>query len=142
MKVKEIMTTDVEVIHPEDTLQSAARKMRDRDIGLLPVTDGDQLTGMLSDRDIILRATAEGMDPKSTLGRDLMTSPVISCFADDDVKDAAQLMEKNQVRRLAVLDGKDQKLVGILSLSDLAVTGNYRLSGEVLQHVSEPDDGR
>jgi CBS domain-containing protein len=137
MKVKEIMTTDVEVTHPDETLQTAARKMRERDIGLLPVTDGDQLTGMLSDRDIILRATAEGMDPKATLGRDLMTSPVITCYADDDVRDAALVMEKNQIRRLAVLDRKEQKLVGIVSLSDIAMTGNYKLSGEVLQHVSE-----
>ncbi|HEX2696970.1 MAG TPA: CBS domain-containing protein [Anaerolineales bacterium] len=138
MKVNEIMTTDVEVIQPNDTLQTAALKMRKRDIGLLPVMDGHQLVGMLSDRDIILRATAEGMDPKAALGRDLMTSPVVSCYQDQDVKDAAEIMEKHQVRRLAVLDRKNEALVGVLSLSDLAVTGNYKLSGEILQHVSEP----
>jgi CBS domain-containing protein len=77
MKLSEIMTTNVEVISPEDTLQDAARKMRDRDVGLLPVCDGKKLIGMLSDRDITIRAVAEGMHPTDIVGRDLATFPVL-----------------------------------------------------------------
>lgn len=138
MKVKEIMTRDVEVVHPDDSLQTAARKMRDRDIGLLPVMDGDQLVGMLSDRDIVVRAAAEGMNPEATLGRDLMTSPVIWCYEDQDVNAAAEMMEKNQIRRLAVLDRNDEALVGIVSLGDLATNVDGKVSSEVLHNVSEP----
>jgi CBS domain-containing protein len=138
MKLKEIMTRNIEVVHPNDSLQTAARKMRDRDVGVLPVLDGDQLVGMLSDRDITLRAVAEGANPKAILGRELMTSPVISCFDDQDVKEAARIMEENQIRRVAVLDRKNEQLVGIVSLSDLAKTQDHQLYGEVLQKVSKP----
>ncbi|MBI3739863.1 MAG: CBS domain-containing protein [Chloroflexi bacterium] len=138
MKIKEIMTRDVEIVHPDDTLQTAACKMRDRGIGLLPVMDGDELVGMVSDRDLIVRATAEGMSPEATLGRDLMTSPVVYCYEDQDVKDAAETMVKNQIRRLAVLDHKNETLVGIVSLGDLAMNVDGKVSGEVLQNVSEP----
>jgi CBS domain-containing protein len=138
MKLKEIMTRDVEVIHPDETLQVAARKMRDRDIGFLPVCDGDRLVGVLSDRDITVRALAQGMQTDSMLGRDLMTSPVIYCFDDQDVDYAAKVMEENQIRRLVILSRDDKHLVGVVSLGDLATHDTSDRPGEVLQKVSEP----
>ena len=138
MKLSEIMTHDVEVIHPDDTLQNAARKMRDRDIGLLPVCDGDRLIGMLSDRDITIRAVAEGMQPTDKVGRDLATFPVIYCYEDEDVGEAAKTMKKHQIRRLVILRRKDKQLVGMVATADLAMNTDDELSGQVLQKVSEP----
>ena len=139
MKLKEIMTNDVEVVHPDDPLQAVAQKMRERDIGFLPVCDGDRLVGVVTDRDIIVRATAEGLNPNTTIGRDLMTSPIIYCFDDQDVKEAAKLMEQNQIRRVAVVSRVDKRLVGVVSLGDIANNGTKEMSAEVLHSVSEPD---
>lgn len=139
MKLSEIMTRDVEVIQPDDSLRLAARKMRDRDIGFLPVCDGETLLGVLSDRDITIRALADGMDVNIMLGRDLMTAPAIYCYEDQDVKEAAKIMEENQIRRLVVLSREDKRLVGVVSLGDLARTGTVNLSGKVLQKVSQPE---
>ena len=137
MKLREIMTSNVEVIHPDDTLQTAAEKMRDRDIGFLPVCDGDRLIGVLTDRDLITRALAEGMESKAMLGRDLVTSPAIYCFDDHSVDEAAKLMHDNQIRRLVILS-RDKRMVGVVSLGDLAISADDKLSGELLQSVSEP----
>ena len=139
MKLSEIMTRQVVVIQPDDSLQSAAKKMRDHNIGFLPVCDGETLLGVISDRDITIRALADGMDVSIMLGRDLMTTPAIYCFEDQDVSEAAQIMKENQIRRLIVLDRENKRLVGVLSLGDLARSGTNDLSGEVLQKVSEPD---
>jgi CBS domain-containing protein len=140
MKLSEIMTRDVVVLQPDDSLQSAAKKMRDRDIGFLPVCDGEDLIGVISDRDITIRALADGMDVNIMLGRDLMTSPAIYCFDDQDVSEAAQIMEENQIRRLVVLSREDNRLVGVVSLGDLARNATTDRSGQVLQKVSEPND--
>ena len=137
MKLREIMTSEVEVIHPNDTLQTAARKMHDRDIGFLPVCDGDRLIGVLTDRDLITRALAEGTESKAMLGRDLVTSPAIYCFEDQSVDEAAKLMHDNQIRRLVILS-RDKQMVGVVSLGDLAMSADDKLTGEVLQSVSEP----
>src|SRR5512132_3977038 len=115
------MVDRVEVIHPEDTLQTAARKMRAHDIGILPVCEGDRLIGMLSDRDIVIRAVAAGIEPAASVGRELGTAPVIYCYDDQDVFEAAQIMQSNQIRRLPILSRKDKKLAGIVALSDLAL---------------------
>jgi CBS domain-containing protein len=120
-------------------LQTAAQKMRDHDIGILPVCDSDRLIGMLSDRDIIIRATAVGIEPNAKVGRELATAPVIYCYDDQDVDEAAQLMQSNQIRRLPILRRKDKRLVGIIALSDVALNIDDRTSGHVLQSVSEPD---
>jgi len=141
MKIKDIMTRNVEIVHPDDTLQHAAQKMRERDIGFLPVYEGDQLVGVVSDRDLVLRGLAEGMSAKDTLGRDMVTSPVFSCYEDDDVKEAAKIMEKNQIRRMVVRDRNDKKVIGIVSLGDLATNTDKKMSGDVLQSVSEPMNG-
>jgi CBS domain-containing protein len=138
MKVKELMTQEVEVVHPNDTLMEAAQKMRVRDVGFLPVCDGDRLVGTVTDRDLVLRSLAEGMDPRASIGRDLVTSPVIYCYDDDSVEDAAKLMEEHQVRRIVVVSRKDKRLVGVVSLGDIATNGAEKTSTEVLQSVSEP----
>jgi CBS domain-containing protein len=138
MKLSEIMTRDVVVLQPDDSLQSAAKKMRDRDIGFLPVCDGEDLIGVISDRDITIRALADGMDVNIMLGRDLMTSPPIYCFDDQDVSEAAQIMEENQIRRLVVMSREGNRLVGVVSLGDLARHAAADRSGQVLQKVSEP----
>ena len=140
MKIAEVMTSPVEFIAAEDTIQEAARKMRDLDVGSLPICDAsqDKLTGMITDRDIILRAAADGCDPKTTLVADCMTAGVFYCFEDDDVGVAARLMEEQQIRRLPVLS-RDKRLIGIVSLGDLAVeTRDDQMVGEVLEKVSEP----
>jgi CBS domain-containing protein len=140
MQLKEIMTPNVEVIHPDATVQEAAQKMKGLDVGPLPVCDGERLVGMLTDRDITIRATAEGRDPKTTKAQDVMTCEVIYAFEDQGVTEAARLMEEHQIRRLLVLN-RDKQLVGIVSLGDLAVhTGDERLAGEVVERVSEPAD--
>lgn len=139
MKLSEIMTRDVVVIQPDDSLQSAAKKMRDRNIGFLPVCDGEDLLGVISDRDITIRALADGMDVSIMLGRDLMTAPAIYCYDDQEVSEAAKVMEENQIRRLVVVSREDKKLVGVVSLGDLARNEPVDRSGQVLQKVSEPD---
>ena len=139
MKLSEIMTREVVVIQPDDSLQSAAKKMRDRNIGFLPICDGEELLGVLSDRDITIRALADGMDVNVMLGRDLMTSPAIYCYEDQDVSEAAKIMAENQIRRLVVVGREDKRLVGVVSLGDLARNNTTNLSGEVLQKVSAPD---
>lgn len=139
MKLSEIMSSDLAVIQPDDTLQFAAKKMRDRNVGFLPVCDGETLLGVLSDRDITVRALAEGMDPAVMLSRDLMTTPVIYCFEDQDVSEAAKLMAEKQIRRLVILSRDDERVVGVISLGDLARNGSTKLSAEVLRKVSAPD---
>jgi len=96
--------------------------------------------GVLSDRDLTIRALADGMDINVMLGRDLMTTPAIYCFDDQDVKEAAKVMEENQIRRLVVLSRDDKRLVGVVSLGDLARNSITDLSGQVLQRVSEPEN--
>jgi CBS domain-containing protein len=137
MKIKDIMTRDVEVIHPDSVIQEAAGKMKTLNIGSLPVCDNRRLLGVLTDRDIAIRAVASGRDP-STKVSETMTPELIYCFEDENVKEAAKLMERHQIRRLPILD-REKHLVGIVSLGDLAVeTGNDQLSGHVLEEVSEP----
>lgn len=138
MKVKEIMTTGVQVIHPDDSLQAAAQKMSSHDIGFLPVLEANHLVGVITDRDLVLRGVAQGMNSDAMLGREVMTAPVIHCFEDQDVKDVATLMEESQIRRLVVLSRSDGHLVGVVSLGDLALKSKPDTSAEVLQRVSEP----
>jgi CBS domain-containing protein len=138
MKIHEVMTPDVETVWPDDTLQQAAIKMKDRDIGPLPVCERDRIVGILTDRDITVRAVAMGLDPKATSVRDVMSQPVVYCFDDDDEEDAARLMQEQQVRRILVVDN-DERLVGIVSLGDLAVESiDPSRIAELLQEVSAP----
>jgi CBS domain-containing protein len=132
------MTRSVEVISPNATLDDAAAKMRELDVGPLPVCDGDNLLGMITDRDITVRATADARNPLLTKVREVMTPDLHYVFEDQELEEAARMMEERQIRRLAVLS-RDKRLVGIVSLGDLAVeTRVTQLAGEVLQEVSEP----
>jgi len=138
MQVFEAMTPDVVRVAPEVTLMEAARTMKDLDIGPLPVCEGDRLLGMITDRDITVRATAEGRDPRRTLVSDVMTTEVVCCHEEDDVRKAARIMQDAQLRRLLVLND-DRRLVGIISLSDLVLqTGDGNLAVRTLESISEP----
>lgn len=138
MQVQEVMTRQVECVSPDTSLSEAARKMRDLDVGPMPVCEGEQVVGILTDRDIAIRAVAEGLDPNSTTAGEIMTRGVSSCFEDQEVGEAASLMQDKQIRRLVVLNHGGQ-LVGIVSLGDLAVrSGDDERSGETLERISEP----
>jgi CBS domain-containing protein len=138
MQIRDVMTRGVTTIPPNATVVEAAEKMKALDVGTLPVFDGERIVGMITDRDITIRATALGLNPQSAHVREVMTPDLIYCTEDQDVHEAARLMEENQVRRLVVLD-KNQKLRGIVSLGDLAVeTHDEELAGEILEAVSEP----
>jgi CBS domain-containing protein len=138
MQLREIMTRDVEIIGPQATLKDAAKRMKELDVGLMPICDGEKLTGMLTDRDITVRAIAEGRNPTKTKVSDIMSPDVAYCFEDQEVEEAVSLMEVKQIRRLPIMS-RDKRLVGIVSLGDLAVhTGDSDLAGEALKEVSEP----
>ena len=138
MKLKDIMTKEVEVVHPDQSLKDAAQKMRVRDIGFLPVCDGDRVLGVVTDRDMILRGTAEGSDPDTKIGQQFVTTPAVYCYDDQDVEEAARLMEDHQIRRVIVLSREDDHLAGVVSLGDIATRGTDKTSAKVLQSVSEP----
>jgi len=138
MRVQDVMTREVEYVHPDSTVAEAASKMKQRDIGPLPVCSDGWVVGMLTDRDITIRSTANGEDPNVTRVRDIMTPEVVACGEDQLVSDAARLMQERQVRRLLVLN-RNKQLVGIVSLGDLAIqTGDQQFAGEILEQVSEP----
>jgi CBS domain-containing protein len=141
MQVFEAMTPDVVSVPPQATLVEAARIMKEKDVGPLPVCDGRRLMGVITDRDITVRAIAEGRDPRTTLVEEVMTPEVVACLEQDDVVKAAELMQQEQLRRLLVIDGEGG-LVGIVSLGDLVLqTGDDKLAGETLEKVSEPRQG-
>jgi CBS domain-containing protein len=136
--VKDVMTPEVEVIRPDSSLQEAAEKMKTFNIGAIPVCDGDRLVGMLTDRDIAVRVVAEKRDAAETSVRDAMTSEVVYCYEDEDVGTASRIMADRQVRRLVVLN-REKRLVGIVSLGDLAVqTSDRALGGKTLERISQP----
>jgi len=138
MKIKDVMTRAVESVRPDQTIQEAAAKMKSLDVGPMPVTEGDRLVGMLTDRDIVVRAVADGRDARTTKVRDAMTSDVVCCKEDDDVKDAATKMKDRQIRRIVVVDAQ-QRLAGIVSLADIAVnTSDEKMSGRIVEEVSKP----
>jgi len=133
MLVKEIMTRGMEFIAPTTTLREAARKMRDLNIGLLPVVENGKLVGMVTDRDICCRGVAEDLDLMRTEVREIMSQDVAFCYGYDTVNDAVRQMEQRHIRRLAVLNN-DQSIAGVLSVDDLAHFSR-QLAGEVLDTV-------
>lgn len=138
MKVKNLMTTGAECISSDASIQEAAQRMKNLDVGPLPVCESDRLVGFLTDRDIVIRGVCEGCDNTTTKVKDVMTRGIVCCFEDDSVEDAARTMQERQIRRLVVLDG-NKRLVGILSLGDLAVeTQDEHLASETLERISEP----
>lgn len=137
MKVNEIMSRDIDYITTNHTIQQAAAKMQESNIGDMPVVVDDEAVGMLTDRDITIRIAAHGLDPQKSYVADAMTEGVVACKEDDDVETAAKMMGENQIRRLLVVEDGG-KLSGILSLGDLAKTINQDLVGEVLRKISLP----
>ena len=138
MQVCEVMTKNVECISPDATLQDAAGRMKKLNIGSLPICDHDRLVGMVTDRDIVIRSLGNGHDPRADHVRDAMSRGVFYCFEDQDVTEVAETMRDKQVRRLPVLN-RSKRLVGIVSIGDLAVEGgNEQLVGDALEGISEP----
>jgi CBS domain-containing protein len=135
MRVAEAMSRDVQVTTPDQSLLEAAKMMADSDCGVLPVRENDRLVGMLTDRDIVVRGLAQGKDA-STQVRDVMSHEVKYCFEDDDVDDVARNMGDLQVRRLPVVS-RDKRLVGIVSLGDIATTEEQDSAGQALSSISE-----
>jgi len=138
MQIQEIMTRSVDLIDPDATICEAARKMRADNIGALPVGENDRLIGMVTDRDIAMRAVAEERTAGNTTVREVMSERVAYCYEDDDASHVAELMAKHQVRRLPVIN-RDKRLVGIVSLGDLARRDGHS-AGFALEGVSEPSD--
>ena len=136
MKVSEVMSPDVRIASPDDTLQHAAEMMIDIDAGVLPVGENDRLVGMLTDRDITIRAVAKGKAPDRTTVREVMSPDIKYIFEDESVEDAADNMGKLQIRRLPVLN-RDKRLVGIVSLGDLALKKKSK-AGDALKGISQP----
>lgn len=137
LQLKDFINYRVETAQPGDSLQQAAAKMRDLDVGSLPVCDGQHLRGAITDRDITIRATAKGVDPSQTKVEEVMTPDVVYCYETDTVATAARKMQEHQIRRIHVVNG-DKELVGITSLGELAtVTRNRMLAGKTLEAVSE-----
>ena len=138
MQVKEIMTCSVETINSDANLIKAAQKMRSLEVGALPIWESDELIGMITDRDITIRAVAEEKNLSSTSVKEIMTSDVCCCFEDDDIREAARMMESESIHRLLVVNS-DNEPIGFVSLSDFAVKSHdEHLTYEVLERISEP----
>ena len=136
MQVKDVMTVEVEMVGPEDSLKTAARMMADLDTGALPVGEEGRVVGMITDRDISVRAVAEGCDPDQTKVRQVMSGDIRCCSEEDTIEQASRKMSEWQIRRLPVVD-RNARLVGIVSLGDLATAGATDPAAEALQKISE-----
>jgi len=137
MRVFDVMTPSVELIHPDSTIQDAALKMAETDLGLLPVAENGQLVGMLTDRDIVVRGIAQERNPNETMVREVMTERIRYCFDDESADDAAAVMGQLQIRRMPVVD-RQRRLVGVVSIADIARKHDAARAGEALEEVCEP----
>ena len=141
MQIRDIMTQGAEVVYTDAMAVEAALKMKDLDVGSLPVCDGEKLEGMITDRDIAIRLVAAGLDSSTTKVSDIMTPGAAYCFEDQTVAEASALMEAQQIRRLPILS-REKQLVGMLSLGDLALrtegTEDQELADEALKEISAP----
>jgi CBS domain-containing protein len=135
MKVKEVMTVDVQVISPAKSIGDAARMMAECDAGSIPVGENDRLVGMVTDRDIVIRAVAKRLS-SDTAVREIMSKEMLYCFEDEDIASVAENMGKQKVRRLPVLS-RDKRLVGIVSLGDLSLKVNSK-AGEAMAQIAKP----
>ena len=135
MKVKDVMHRGVEWVEPETPITEIARKMRDEDIGAVPVGENDRLVGMVTDRDIVTRGLGRVRNCLDLVAKDVMSKPIVYARADEDVEDALHIMVKNQIRRLPVID-ENKRMTGILSLGDISEKAGRELAGEVMRSVS------
>jgi CBS domain-containing protein len=136
MKVKDAMTSKVTLVSPAQTIREAAKLMIECDAGALPVAENDRLVGMLTDRDIVIRAVANNRSPDTPV-REVMSEEVLYCFDDEDVEDVAENMGDQQVRRLLVLS-REKQLVGIVSVGDLARRADPEAAGEAVAEIARP----
>ena len=136
MKVRDIMSRDVQVARPGDSIQNVAGRMAAGDFGFMPVAEGDHLVGTITDRDLVIRALAGGAGPETVVG-EVMTSNVEWRRDDEDLKDVLKCMSEKQIRRLPILD-KDSRLVGVVSLGDLSIRVKEKYAGEALEDISRP----
>ena len=137
MKVSECMSSDVEVVTPEQSIREAAQFMLRADAGAMPVGEGDRLIGMVTDRDITVRGVAEGLSPDASV-RDVMTEDLVYCYDDDDVENVAMQMSDAQVRRLPVLSRDGDRLVGIVSLGDISRSEQAEAAQVALDGITDP----
>lgn len=141
MKVRDIMTANVEAVGPETDLVTIAHLMKDRNVGSLPVVENDRLVGIITDRDIVIRGVADGLSLQEEQVRNYLTPNPTTVTPDADAREAADLMGREQIRRLPVVEGG--RLVGMLAIGDVAVdVGKDRLVGDALQQISEPAQPR
>jgi CBS domain-containing protein len=139
-KVHEVMTDRPRAVTPETTISEAAQLMKNDEIGSLPILEGEQLTGMVTDRDIVIRAIAEGKDPRGMPVREVASRELVTVHADEDLSSALQLMASQQVRRLPVVDD-DGRLVGILAQADVALEAKEKAVGEMVEEISKSPAG-
>ena len=139
-KVHDVMTDSPRCVTPETSVSDAAVLMESEDVGSLPILDGDHLAGVVTDRDIVIRAIAKGKDPRGMAVRDVASRELVTVQADDDLMDALQLMATRQVRRLPVVD-ENNRLVGILSQADVAVSAKEKSVGEMVEEISKSPVG-
>ena len=137
--IQDVMTRDVQRISPEDSVRKAAQIMAEFNIGSIPVVDGDKLVGMITDRDITVRATAAGLAPESTRVGDVMSTDVRTCNATQSIDEVLAEMGNVQIRRVPVVDQASHSLVGIVSLGDMA-TKQSKGAGQALQEISSPSE--
>ena len=138
MKVQEIMTRDVELVGPDAPVREAAKRLRDLDVGALPIGENDRLVGMITDRDIVVRGLASDRDYAQLRVRECMTPQVLYCDADEAAESVAANMARNQVRRLPVLD-RSKRLVGIVALADISAHIEAQRTGDTVREISSPD---
>ena len=136
MKIDQIMSRAVECVAPTLSIGKAAEKMRDLDVGFLPVCANDKLVGTVTDRDITIRSVAQGRDPRLGLVSEIMTQELFYCYEDDAVEQVAQYMQEKEVRRMVILN-RQKRLVGVVSLGDIARSLEKRLAGETLGEIAE-----
>ena len=134
-KLRDVMTSKPRTIEPSTPLEQAARIMRDEDVGALPIVEGDRLFGMLTDRDIAIRAVADGKDPKATKAQDVASRQVVTVDPEQSLDEALRLMASHQVRRLPVVE-EDGRLVGIVAQADAAMEGDERKVGRTVEEIS------
>ncbi len=139
-KVHEVMTDRPRCVTPETPVSEAAQLMESDDVGSLPILDGEQLAGIVTDRDIVIRAVARGKDPRGMPVREVASRELVTVQANDDLSDALKLMASQQVRRLPVVD-EDNRLVGILAQADIAVEAREKAVGEMVEEISKSPTG-
>ncbi|MBZ0274133.1 CBS domain-containing protein [bacterium] len=137
MKIREVMSRQIQYVQPNDTVRTTAEKMREFDVGAIPVIDGENCIGIVTDRDIALRSVAEGYDPMTEQIADIMSAGVVSCLEDDELEKATRIMEQNKVRRLLVVNTQG-KPIGVVSMGDIAQNVEDAAASELVREVTEP----